>query len=82
MDEKLKKIFADLFSMGLGDINDSMSIETVQSWDSLRQMQIVVALEENFEIEPFSVDEIVAMRSFPDIKKILTGKLGDATHGM
>jgi acyl carrier protein len=82
MEEKLKKIFADLFSVGVSEIEDSMSIETVQSWDSLRQMQIVASLEENFDIAPFTVDEIVSMRSFSKIKEVLKGKLGGADNGM
>jgi acyl carrier protein len=76
MEDKLKKIFADLFSIRTGDIDDSMSVETVQSWDSLRHMDIVVSLEENFPIEPFTIDEIVAMRSFAKVREILTKKLG------
>ena len=82
MEEKLKKIFAELFSMGVGEIDDTMSIETVQSWDSLRQMQIVASLEENFAIDPFTVDEIVSMRNFLKIKEVLKGKLEGAKNGM
>jgi len=76
MEEKLKKIFADLFSMGTEEIKDEMSIDTHQSWDSLRQMQIVASIEENFDIPPFTVDEIVAMTSFGKIKEILKNKAG------
>ena len=82
MEEKLKKIFAELFFMGVGEIDDTMSIETVQSWDSLRQMQIVASLEENFDIDPFTVDEIVSMRNFRKIKEVLKRKLGGANNGM
>ncbi len=76
MEEKLKKIFADLFSMGAEEIKDEMSIDTHQSWDSLRQMQIVASIEENFDISPFTVDEIVSMTSFEKIKEILKNKAG------
>ena len=75
MEEKLKKIFADLFSMGTGEIDDNLSIDTHQSWDSLRQMRIVASIEENFDISPLSVDEIVSMTSFGKIKEILQSKL-------
>jgi len=76
MEENLKKIFADLFSMNTGEIKDEMSIDTHQSWDSLRQMQIVASIEENFAISPFTVDEIVTMTSFGKIKEILKNKAG------
>lgn len=78
MEEKLKKIFAELFGMGVSEVNDTMSIDTLKSWDSLRQMQIVVSIEENFNIPPLSVDEIVEMKSFPKIREILKSKAGGA----
>lgn len=76
MEETLKKIFADLFGMGVSEVDDNLSIDSHKSWDSLRQMQIIVSIEENFGLEPLSVDEIVEMTSFKRIKEILKEKVG------
>jgi len=45
----------------------------VEAWDSLKHMELIVALESAFEIE-LTFDEIVAMRSVQDIKRVLTGR--------
>ena len=75
MEERLKKVFADLFGVGMGEVNDGMSIETMPSWDSLRMVQIVASIEEIFDISPLTVDEIVSMTSFGKIKEVLRKKL-------
>jgi len=42
----------------------------VDAWDSLKHMELVVALETMFDIQ-LTFDEIVAMRSVREIKRVL-----------
>jgi acyl carrier protein len=74
MEQKLKKIMADLLEISEGEINDDTSMKTISSWDSLKHLQLILSIEEQFEIEKLSMDEMVEMVSFPRIKDILKEK--------
>jgi acyl carrier protein len=56
------------------EIDDDSSMETVESWDSLKHIELVVSLEEEFEISHLSTDEIVEMISVAEIKRTLRNK--------
>ena len=50
-----------------------MNIRDVESWDSLKHMNLVVSLEQQFNIE-FSTEEIIEMKNLNDIYNILKRK--------
>lgn len=70
MDNRIKKIMSIVFEVPVEKIYDKSSPENIEAWDSLRHMNLVVALEEEFDIE-FNDDEILLLVSFIDIKKLL-----------
>ena len=74
MERKLRKIMADLLEMEESEITHDTSIDNVDSWDSLKHIQLVLGLEEQFEMALLSMDEIVEMTSFAKIKHILKEK--------
>jgi acyl carrier protein len=45
-------------------------MKNVDAWDSLKHMELIVALEQSFDIQ-LSFDEIVAMQSVSEIKRVL-----------
>lgn len=47
--------------------------ETISGWDSVRQIEIVVALEDAFAIE-LSTAEILRLKSVRDILEVLHGR--------
>jgi len=63
MENRVKKVIAEILDIEINSINDNTSPETIESWDSLKQMNIIVALEEEFDIE-FSDEDIVEMLNF------------------
>ena len=65
---------ADLFKVEASAITENFSMKTCDRWDSLKHMQLVASLEENFEIEHFSLDEIVAMITYPALLDIMAQK--------
>jgi len=69
-EEKLKKILSDLFMVDTSKINDDTSVDTVPKWDSLKHLNLVLALEEQFKIS-LSEQETVEILSFPLIKSVL-----------
>lgn len=72
---QLVSILADLLSLPESEINDSLTMQNTESWDSLKHMELIVTIEQNFGIE-LSFEEIVAMQSFTQINNILT------SHGL
>jgi acyl carrier protein len=74
MDDRIKKVMASVFGTEIAQIDESMSTDTLEVWDSLQHMTLIVALEEEFGIE-FNNEEIVEMVSYPLIKTIIEEKL-------
>jgi acyl carrier protein len=72
--ERVKAIMADVLMVDASLIADNTSMENLQQWDSLAQMDIIAALEEEFGVT-FEIEEFQVMTSFPDIIETLTGKL-------
>jgi len=64
---------ADLFGIKNEDITDSLTMANTDGWDSLKHMELIVSIERTFGIE-LSFEEIVAMQTLKDIKKILKEK--------
>lgn len=67
---KLRVILSQLLGIPLEAISDETSNEMVESWDSVKQLNIVLTLEEQFGI---SFDEQVALEivSVPLIRAAL-----------
>lgn len=74
MEEKIKEIMGIVFEVEPADIADTASSDEIENWDSLRHMNLIVALEEEFEVE-LEDDEIIEMMNLPLIITILEEKL-------
>ena len=46
--EKLEKIFQDAF--GIAKLTDKMSIDTVEGWDSMAHVALIMTLQREFNI--------------------------------
>ncbi len=73
MEATLKKIMNDIFQIPEIDITDTTSVDNTESWDSLKHMELIASLEEEFEIT-FTADEIVSMNDFLKIKQFVREK--------
>lgn len=73
MEKKLQELMVELFRMKQSEISDSLTMEDIDVWDSLKHMELIVALENQFGIY-LTFEEIVAMKSVKDIKYILNNK--------
>ena len=71
--DRIKTVMSAVFEIPVEQIQDKSSPDTIESWDSLKHMNMVVALEEEFEVE-FTDDEILEMMNYALIKSILMGK--------
>jgi len=69
-EQKLKEVLSRIFNVSPDIITDDASPDTIENWDSLRHMNLVLALEEEFEIE-FTDDQVVEILSYKLIKIVL-----------
>ena len=49
-EETLKQVMATLLNVDAAAIGPDASMDTIASWDSLRHMNLVLALEEEFKV--------------------------------
>ena len=50
IEKRIKNIMSLVFSISIEEIDDESSPDTIESWDSLKQMNLVISLEEEFNI--------------------------------
>ncbi len=67
MEEKIKNVMASVFEVKASEINEASSPDSIINWDSLRHMNLIVALEEEFEVV-FNEDDISNMLNYKLIK--------------
>lgn len=74
MENRIKEIMSIVFETDISTIDDDASPETIENWDSLKHMNLIAALEEEFRIT-LSDDEILDMLNYKFILKIVKEKL-------
>ncbi len=51
LDENLlKQVMASILEINLSEINEQSSMDTIDNWDSLHHMKLVLALEDEFKV--------------------------------
>lgn len=72
--EKLNRIFQDVFDDELLEITDDTTSDDIEDWDSLEQINLIVAIEKKFEIK-FQMEEIIGLRNVGEMVDIILKKL-------
>ena len=67
---RLKQVLANVFDKESESINHESSMDTIENWDSLKHLNLILALEEEFEVS-FDEEETVIIVSYPLIKTVL-----------
>ena len=70
IENQVKNIFSAVFEISSDEINDKSSPDTIASWDSLKHMNLVIALEEEFNVQ-FDIEDIPQLILLPEIIRIL-----------
>lgn len=70
---RIRRIFRELFDDDQLDIWDEMSPRDLPAWDSLMQVRLLLALEEEFGVQ-FTTAEAADLRSVGDFQCALAGK--------
>jgi acyl carrier protein len=72
--EKVFEIVARVMNVPIGSVNADSSPDTIKEWDSLKHMDLILTLEEEFGVQ-FRDEEIVEMLNVWLIMDSLTHKL-------
>src|SRR5207244_5794698 len=71
---KICQIVADIFNIPLHMVTLSSSPDTAESWDSLQHVNLVIALEQSFNVQ-FPPEEVAEMLSVMRIVELIEQKL-------
>ena len=73
MPDRLKNVIAAILDIPTSEIGDDASPETISQWDSVKQMDLMLAIEDEFNIR-FNDDEMVTLTSYPAIKDAIVSR--------
>jgi len=68
--QQIKEVLSAVIDVPLEEIMDNASMDDFEAWDSLAQMNLVIALEEEFETT-IPDDEVGTILSIPLILSLL-----------
>lgn len=74
-EDKLKQIVADVLEVEPSAIGADFSMDTVEQWDSLRHLTLVLAIEDGFEIS-VPDEEAANITSWPLIRLVVEEQAG------
>ena len=72
--EEVRTIASDLFAVSTHKITLDSSPQTIESWDSIQHLNLVLALEEKFGLQ-LSPEEIQEMNSIAQVINLISAKL-------
>ncbi len=71
---KLKEVLSAVFEVSVESISDDSSSDTIENWDSLRHLNLIIALEEEFNVV-IPDEEVGNMVNFKLIELVLNDLL-------
>lgn len=74
VEQAVKDVMAIVLNIDAASIDDSTSMDNTPGWDSANQINLVLALEEEFSIS-FDVSEFELMVSYFDVVQVVSSKL-------
>ena len=74
MKEKLQEIFRDIFDDEGLIISEEMSAADIEDWDSLAQINLIIAIEQEFKVK-FNLEEISQLKNIGEMINLIENKL-------
>ena len=68
---KVIDVIFNVFNIDKSKINQKMDLDNTDDWDSLKHMNLIIALEEEFNIN-FQDSEIIQINSFNKIIEVIS----------
>jgi len=69
-EDRLKGVMADILKIDPATIGENTSVDTVEQWDSLNHLKLVLALEAEFDVS-FTEEQTVEILNYPLIQIVL-----------
>lgn len=70
IDERIKDVMSAVFGVDADTINEDSSQDNIEGWESIKTLDLIVALEEEFEIT-IPLEEVGNMTNFKYIKLMI-----------
>lgn len=78
--DKLNQLITDLFRIDQTDSIADLTMDDLDTWDSLSHMELIAGIEELFGIELTS-DEIITMKSLHAVRSVVEKKTDSRQYG-
>ena len=72
---RVQSAAADVFGLSVAAISETASPKTIDSWDSVQHLNLILVLEEQFGVQ-FKPEEIDKMNSIESISRIILTHIG------
>ena len=76
MNEKVLQTISEVLKVPQADLKPEMTIDQIDTWDSIKHMDLILTLEEKFNIQ-FEGDEIADMQSIKIMQDLTCSKIQD-----
>lgn len=70
LEERIKDVMAGVFGIDAASINEDSSQDNIEQWDSIKTLDLIVSLEEEFDVS-IPLEEVGNMTNFKYIKLTL-----------
>ena len=70
IDERIKDVMAGVFGIDAASINEDSSQDNIEQWDSIKTLDLIVSLEEEFGVS-IPLEEVCNMTNYKYIKLTL-----------
>lgn len=71
IDERLKNVMSVVFEVPAESINQDSSQDSIEKWESLRHLNLILALEEEFDVE-IPDEEVGNLMNFKLIRLVIS----------
>jgi acyl carrier protein len=68
--DKIREIIADVTHTSIDDVDERTSCETMDLWDSVAQINVIIAIESEFGVL-FNVEEMYSLNSVQKLRRAI-----------
>ena len=76
IESRVKNILSNILGVSEDEINKDSSPNTIETWDSMKQIDLVISLEEEFDIE-LSNEQIIRVLGYKSLVEVLKESISE-----
>lgn len=70
IEERIKEVMSSVFDVDIESLNEDSSQDNIETWESIKTLDLIVSLEEEFDIT-IPIEEVGNMTNFKYIKLMI-----------